>query len=103
TGDFLIAMTGAKVGKCGLLTIQGKPAYLNQRVGKFEPHSPKHIGYLYTLFMREESQNYVLTTAQGSAQPNISSDGIERMKTVIPSNDLIDLFSNFSSHVINKI
>lgn len=36
-GDLLIAMTGATVGKVGLLSENEKIAYLNQRVGKFIP------------------------------------------------------------------
>ena len=103
SGDFLIAMTGAKVGKCGLVILQGKSAYLNQRVGKFEPHKKNHISYLYFLFMRNESQDYILSTAQGSAQPNISSDEIEKMRVVVPSNQLVDSFSKLCHPFLNKI
>ena len=73
--DLVMAMTGATVGKIGLVNTHGKSIYLNQRVAKFE--SEKFGGkisyFLFCLFNRKEYFEQIVGTAQGSAQPNISS------------------------------
>ena len=103
TGDFLIAMTGAKVGKCGFLILNDKPAYLNQRVGKIEPITQLHFPYIYTLFTRTETRMAVINKAHGSAQPNISTKEIENIRIVMPTSNLIDTFSMLFESVIKKI
>ncbi|MDV7402137.1 restriction endonuclease subunit S, partial [Arthrospira platensis SPKY1] len=55
-GDLLIAMTGATVGKVGMIHTGGNKVYLNQRVAKFESERFGHkvSFYLYCLFRRSE-------------------------------------------------
>jgi type I restriction enzyme S subunit len=40
TGDFLIAMTGAEIGKIGIVEKTDKEIWLNQRVGRLEAKVP---------------------------------------------------------------
>ncbi|MBS1640665.1 MAG: restriction endonuclease subunit S [Bacteroidetes bacterium] len=78
-GSFLIAMTGAEIGKIGIVGMTSKDLYLNQRVGMLIDKFPNSsiIGYL---FLRSpEGQDHVINTASGSAQENISTTGIESM------------------------
>jgi type I restriction enzyme, S subunit len=86
-GDLLMAMTGATVGKVGIVVLSGKIAYLNQRVAKFESteFGPGISWFLFCAFQRENFLEQVIGTAQGSAQPNISSKGIESTKMILPS------------------
>src|SRR5690606_35388521 len=74
-GDLLMAMTGATVGKVGLVVNSGFNAYLNQRVAKFESEKfgRKISFFLYPLLSRSENFDQVVGMAIGSAQPNISS------------------------------
>ncbi|MFJ0261763.1 restriction endonuclease subunit S [Acinetobacter baumannii] len=92
--DLVMAMTGATVGKTGLVNTHGKSIYLNQRVAKFE--SEKFGGkisyFLFCLFNRKEYFEQIVGTAQGSAQPNISSSGIESTSIIVPNFELINLF-----------
>ena len=92
--DLVMAMTGATVGKIGLVNTHGKSIYLNQRVAKFE--SEKFGGkisyFLFCLFNRKEYFEQIVGTAQGSAQPNISSSGIESTSIIVPNFELINLF-----------
>ena len=94
--DLVMAMTGATVGKIGLVNTHGKSIYLNQRVAKFE--SEKFGGkisyFLFCLFNRKEYFEQIVGTAQGSAQPNISSSGIESISIIVPNFELINLFIN---------
>src|SRR5690606_1243372 len=77
SGDILIAMTGAEVGKLGIVPETDQDLWLNQRVGslkeKFE--GAKYLAYLH--LKSDFGQDYIENTATGSAQPNISGEGIE--------------------------
>lgn len=77
SGDILIAMTGAEVGKLGIVPETDQSLWLNQRVGllkeKFE--GAKYLAYLH--LKSDFGQDYIENTATGSAQPNISGEGIE--------------------------
>lgn len=77
TGDILIAMTGAEIGKLGLIPKTNKNLWLNQRVGllKEKYKGSKYLAYLQ--LKSEFGQDYIENTATGSAQPNISGTGIE--------------------------
>lgn len=92
--DLVMAMTGATVGKIGLVNTYGKSIYLNQRVAKFESDTfgNKVSYYLFCLFNRKEYFEQIIGTAQGSAQPNISSNGIESTRIIIPNFEAINLF-----------
>jgi type I restriction enzyme S subunit len=82
TGDFLIAMTGAEIGKIGIIEKTEKEIWLNQRVGKLEAKVSYGdlIGYL--ALKSREGQEHITNACAGSAQENISSAGIEEMNFV---------------------
>lgn len=77
TGDILIAMTGAEIGKLGIIPSTNKSLWLNQRVGMLVEKYPgaKYIAYLQ--LKSDYGLDYVENAATGSAQPNISSSAIE--------------------------
>ncbi len=77
TGDILIAMTGAEIGKLGIIPKTDKNLWLNQRVGLLKEKftGSKYLAYLQ--LKSEFGQDYIENTATGSAQPNISGTGIE--------------------------
>lgn len=77
TGDILFAMTGAKIGKMGIIPKTTNSLWLNQRVGLFKE---KYIGARFLAYLHLKSDfglDYIENTATGSAQPNISGIGIE--------------------------
>ena len=78
SGDILIAMTGAEIGKLGIIPSTDKSLWLNQRVGLLVE---KYKGAKYLAYLQLKSdfgQDYIENTATGSAQPNISGNGIEK-------------------------
>ncbi|MBP7388775.1 MAG: restriction endonuclease subunit S [Chitinophagales bacterium] len=79
SGDFLIAMTGAEIGKIGIVEKTEKELWVNQRVGKLETKVPygNIIGYL--ALKSVEGQDHIINACSGSAQENISTTGIEEM------------------------
>lgn len=92
TGDILFAMTGAKIGKMGIIPKTDYKLWLNQRVGLFKEkyYGSRFLAYLH--LKSDYGKDYIENTATGSAQPNISGTGIENCEfpgRVYPSFDVV--------------
>lgn len=97
-GDLLIAMSGATTGKVGFDLEGGK--YINQRVGAIRSEYQQFVFYwLNSTFFKE----YVLLSALGSAQPNISSKGISNFQICLPMKEEIEEISCYIKRELNKI
>lgn len=93
-GDLLMAMTGATVGKFGLIVnYLEKKCLLNQRVARFTPNDGERPWFLYTALNHNSIISQIINTALGSAQPNISSDGIGITKLVLPDSHVMGAFN----------
>lgn len=102
-GDFLIAMTGATIGKIGIMPRTQKRYYLNQRVGILRPtFEPNPIPFLFTFFNTENAQSQVLNLAGGAAQPNISPRQIESIKFLLPPESLFSTFIESCHPLFNQ-
>ena len=78
TGDILFAMTGAEIGKLGIVPKTNESLWLNQRVGLLKE---KYQGARFLAYLQLNSdfgQDYIENSATGSAQPNISGGLIEQ-------------------------
>jgi type I restriction enzyme M protein len=82
-GDFVVAMTGATVGKVARI-IDGK-FLLNQRVGCLRPNEQILPNYMKFILLEERFYNYCQSGADGGAQGNISPTGIKEYKFPLPS------------------
>ncbi|MDG6026637.1 MAG: restriction endonuclease subunit S [Candidatus Brocadia sp.] len=102
-GDLLIAMTGATVGKVGLLSENEKIAYLNQRVGKFIPQFEGAELILYCFFMSDTAQNHITNYAGGAAQANISASQIKSIKIVVAPQDIYNQFIGLIKSTFEQI
>ncbi len=75
--DFVIAMTGATIGKIG--RVLNDTAYINQRVAKFNPKDNIDKKYLYYVLSTSNFANFIESNIDShSAQPNISAGSIGR-------------------------
>lgn len=84
TGDFVLAMTGATIGKIGRVE-QGK-AHINQRVLLFKNRNIIDKNYLYYILQQYEFEQYVLSHIDSqSAQPNISAGTIGKYTFDLPN------------------
>ena len=103
SGDFLIAMTGAEIGKIGIVEKTEKEIWVNQRVGKLETKVPYGdlIGYL--ALKSREGQEHIINTCAGSAQENISSAGIEEMNFVSYEKEKTEAFGKEIQPLFEKI
>ena len=102
-GDIILAMTGATVGKVGLFVDYGEGALLNQRVAKLSRSDGNKSWFVYLSSIQASFYNSIVQTAYGSAQPNISSDGILSTKTINPNSSVIDEFENIVRPFFEKI
>lgn len=85
-GSYLIAMTGAEVGKIGLVPKMNEKLWLNQRVGMFVQNGKLANGHILAANILSLPEFYIeiQNLAYGSAQPNISTSGIESIKLPLP-------------------
>jgi type I restriction enzyme S subunit len=83
SGDILIAMTGANIGKIGLVPKTNLNMLLNQRVGKVVS---EYIYLLFFILNSSEIQGAILgNSSSGSAQGNISNSDIENFIYLVPN------------------
>ena len=101
-GDCLIAMTGATVGKVGIIDTSEEEFLLNQRVGRFQPIE-HYMEYVKILTKTDKFFDAIQSEAQGSAQPNISTTGIEEIKVVKPSDVVIEAFEKVLQPIFSKM
>jgi type I restriction enzyme S subunit len=103
TGDILIAMTGAEIGKLGIIPKTSKKLWLNQRVGllKEKFHGSKYLAFLQ--LKSEFGQDYIEHAATGSAQPNISASSIENCGFPKLSTELIKEYSKHIGELYDKV
>ena len=102
-GDFVLAMTGATIGKLGLY-IEDTPAYLNQRVLLFRPHSDVNERYVYYALLSPVFQKYVINHIDSeTAQPNISGKSVSGFEISLPSRAEQDRIASILSTIDDKI
>lgn len=83
TGDYVLAMTGATIGKIG--RIEHGRAYINQRVLLFKPRQSVDKEYLYYALQQYEFAQYITNHVDSeSAQPNISAGTIGKYQITLP-------------------
>lgn len=102
-GDILFAMTGAEIGKMGIVERNSQNLWLNQRVGLFKEkyEGSKYLAYL--CLKSDFGQDYIENTATGSAQPNISGTGIEKCPFPKLTTEQIEHYSQILIPQFDKI
>ena len=98
SGTILVAMYGATAGKVSFLTFE---ASTNQAICAIMLTDIRMRYYLKNVI--EDLYQYLVKLSTGSARDNLSQDMIKNIKVVIPSNDILDRFYDFSNNVIKEI
>lgn len=102
-GDLLIAMTGATVGKIGIMPRNKMEYYLNQRVGRIKSKYYFDISsYLFCLFKSNYVSSSINNIAKGAAQPNISTTEIGNIEIVLSEENLLQQFENICSNLLQS-
>jgi len=109
-GDLIVAMTdltqGAEVlGKPAIVPIINNAEHLiasldvsilrpkNQQISKI---------YLYTLFMRQETQDYLFGYSNGSTVLHLSIKGLNEFKLVVGPDDILQKFNNIIELIFSQ-
>ena len=104
-GDIVIGLTGAYVGKVGRMPAN-KRAMLNQRVAKFLAkrinESETFYSFIYMNIIQEDFKNFVDFTAQGSAQPNISTRDILKYPLLLANTEVHLVFEKLLKKTLDK-
>lgn len=103
SGDVLFAMTGAELGKMGIVGSTTRSLWLNQRVGSIKDrfNGSRYLAYL--ALNSELGQDFILNTASGSAQPNISGVDISRCPFPSISPEQIEEKSEVLNNLFDKV
>ena len=102
-GDFVLAMTGATIGKIGRY-ISNTGAYINQRVLKFKPHDNVNADYIYYIVSSAIFQKYILNNIDSeTAQPNISAGSVGKYEFYLPSIEEQNRIASILVALDNKI
>ncbi|MBQ7640026.1 MAG: restriction endonuclease subunit S [Bacteroidales bacterium] len=102
-GDFVLAMTGATIGKIGRY-IENEPAYLNQRVLLFRPHKSVNPHFVYYSLLSPVFQKYVVNHIDSeTAQPNISGRSVSGYEITLPCRKEQDRIASILSSIDEKI
>lgn len=97
--DILIAMSGATVGKIGVYNSDDK-VYINQRVGIIRT---TQYNYIKRMFSTNGFIDYINLSSAGSAQPNISSDGILNFHIPVPPLNEQQTIANYLDQKCSEI
>ena len=102
-GDFVLAMTGATIGKIGRY-ISNTGAYINQRVLKFKPHEDVNSDFIYYIVSSTSFQKYILNNVDSeTAQPNISAGSVGKYEFELPSLEEQNRIADILVSLDNKI
>ena len=98
SGTILVAIYGATAGKVSFLTFE---ASTNQAICAIILKDIRMRYYLKNVI--EDLYQYLVKLSTGSARDNLSQDMIKNIKVVIPSNDILDRYYDFSNNIIKEI
>ena len=102
-GDYILAMTGATIGKMGRYVSDGH-AYLNQRVLKFKPYKSIDSDFLYYVLCGRIFAKYIINHIDSeSAQPNISAGTIGKYRFNLPNFETQQKIASILSSLDSKI
>ena len=80
--DIVVALSGATTGKFGI-NKTGKKLYLNQRVAICRESSSK-LNHLFLLYYLQTRSKSFLESAEGVAQPNLSTEQMKQYDIPVP-------------------
>ena len=102
-GDYVVAMTGATIGKVGKMKTHQK-AFLNQRVAKIKAKEGFCDDFVYYSISGSDFQTFIQNNIDSnSAQENISANSIARFPVMLPSLDIQRCIASILASLDDKI
>jgi type I restriction enzyme, S subunit len=100
-GELLVGMTGAYIGRVGLVPPSHPAPMLNQRVGKFT--SVENTTFLYIMTNSDLFRETIAQNAHGSAQPNISASRILSIPVILAPTKIMKAYNDICEPFLRKI
>jgi len=105
--DIVMAMTDITqemgiLGKCGKIYESNK-FILNQRVGRIRVNRDINVNFLLTYLNSKYQTNYLKSCALGTVQKYVNTTHIKGMDLIIPSNKIMECFSELVDSIFHKI
>lgn len=89
------------IGTVGVVTFNASPAQTNQQINSIVPASDSVIYWVY--FMAKELKPLLEGMGGGATMANVSKSKFSIIKVVIPSKQLLKLFSDFAKPAFDQI
>ena len=103
-GDYVMAMTGATIGKIGKLTTHENNIFINQRTCKFVVNSLCDKDFLYYVLNHRSFQNFVQNNIDSKlAQPNIGHPTLYKFEYQYPPISEQKKIASILSNIDRKI
>ena len=99
-GDYIMSLTG-NVGRVCL--VYGNNYLLNQRVVKIESNKSIDYSFFYAFFRNKNTLTMLENISYGTAQQNLSTINIEKIKIPIPNDDVREKFNNKIKPIVDQI
>jgi len=101
--DLVIALTGATIGKVGIIPNTYDKMYINQRVGLIKPNDKKILPFIYASLTSKNVQNAIRAVGGDSAQENVSPDNIKSINIKKITSEKMLEFSNMIEPLYQEI
>lgn len=99
-GDLVIAMTGATVGKVGII-IGSYPFYMiNQRVGLFSFTKKYFKSYVFFSLKQDWFNNEIQNVGGDSAQANVSDKQILNIPILVPDKEILESYHSLNCNTL---
>ncbi|HAS91045.1 MAG TPA: hypothetical protein DCS12_01915 [Clostridiales bacterium] len=103
TGDIVVAMTGATIGKVGKIKSTNQKYALNQRVARFISENKHDLEFVFQYSDTKDFIDAINNYANGAAQQNISADDIASIQILIPPTNERRIIAEILSSLDDKI
>jgi len=104
TGEVVIAMTGATIGKVAVVPYHNHKIFVNQRVGIFKSANPiGNLPFLINSLKQPYIRESIFSISGGAAQPNISNEQINTIQLTMPDNNLIERYNHLMKPLYMQI
>ncbi len=100
SGDILLSLTG-NVGRVCISF--GRDLLLNQRVAKIEGKTHALQAFAYFYFRQNEFKDKLISMSRGTAQLNLSPIEVKNIKLSIPTDELLNEFTNKAKPIFDQI
>ena len=92
-GDFIISRTGANVGFGKMIGRKNPLSVFASFLVRLKSKKLEYLSYLYCLIISDTYRSFILSNAEGSAQPQANASLLTKMDCLIPDKEILKMFN----------